>query len=60
MSDQQFKFNWLDLPCGRRIHMQAMQFQLSQSEKFPSAALKRLQFANLQRLLEHSIKYVPY
>ena len=60
MHNQKFQFNWLDLPDKRRVLVEAMQFQFSQTQKFSGGELARLQFTCLQKLLGHAIKSVPY
>jgi phenylacetate-CoA ligase len=60
MHHQKFQFNWLALPDKRRVLVEAMQFQFSQTQKFSRGELARLQFACLQRLIDHCIKNVPY
>jgi phenylacetate-CoA ligase len=60
MQEQALQFNWFDLPDPRRIMLEAMQFQFSQTEKLPPGALSQLQFLILQKLLAHCLQHVPY
>lgn len=60
MNKYNFQFNWLDIPGKKRLVSEALQFQFSQTEKFSPSQMARLQFANLQMLIQHCTEHVPY
>ena len=60
MDSHGFEFNWLELPGKQRLIDEALLFQFSQTEKFSSEEIARLQFYNLKNLVKHCIEHVPY
>lgn len=60
MNQQQFQFNWIDLPDIRRMRAASLQFQFSQTEKLAQDDLRRLQLHLLRALVQQSRQDVPF
>ena len=54
------EFVWPGIPSGAGSILMGLQFQLEQSQWWPSETLAALQFRQLERLLHHAYQTVPY
>ncbi len=57
---QSFSFNWLDMPDPKRISLEALLFQFSQTQNFPEPDIRELQFEKLKNIFNHSTRHVAH